>query len=101
MKRLGYVIPQYVTRTSGKEVQAVLVPEVSWSIMIKFCLMVNPLAFTSSKISLSMSPSAPDDVPTQFAPVPRFVLCENQAISSDATSCRVPEKLFEWCPRVR
>ena len=65
------------------------------------CLMVNPLAFTSHRISLSMSPSAPDDVPSQFAPDPRFILCENQATLSEETSCRVPEKLFEWWPRVR
>ena len=53
------------------------------------------LSFTSSKISLNMSPSAPDDVTSQLAPDPRFVLCvnrANQAILSDAT---VPEELLE------
>ena len=48
-----------------------------------------------------MSPSAPDDVPCQFAPVSHFVLYENHAILLDDTSWRVPEELFEWCPCVR
>ena len=64
--------------------QVMLAPEVSWSMMIY--LIVNPLAFTSSRISLNISPSSPGDVPSQFAPVPHFVLCENQAFLSDDTS---------------
>ena len=55
--------------------QVTSVLEVLWSMMI--CLMVNPLAFTSSRISISMPPSALDDVPSHFAQVSCFVMCEN------------------------
>ena len=65
---------QYVIYTSGKEVQVTLSPEVLQSVMIY--LMVKSLAFTSSRISLSMFPSVVDDIPSQFAQVSCFVMCE-------------------------
>ena len=61
-----------------------LPPDVSWS--IANCWMLNPIALALSRISHSMSPSAPLDVPCQFAPGPRLVLCANQAILSEETS---------------
>ena len=48
------------------------------------------------KISLSMSPSTPDDVPCQLESLPCLVRCVNQAIQSEYTSCKVAKALLEW-----
>ena len=82
VKALHCVIPTIGNCYLRKAQQAMFPPLVSWSITI--WVILNPLAFTSSKIVRSISPSASPDVPCQFAPLPLLVLCANQQILSRA-----------------
>ena len=84
---------------SGKCEQTIALAEVSWSITIWFILY--PLDLTLRRSSSNMSLSAPDDVPSQLEPFPRFVRWVNQAMRSDSTSCRVADELLEWYPLVK
>lgn len=57
--------------------------------MMTYLMMLSPVAFTSFRISLSMSPSAPDTIVCPiFSDIPHHV-------------AGVQEELFEWCPQVK